>query len=135
MATKIYRWFPGKNNPEAFGGVKWFVNEVLHIPGPATVLLVGTQLPDGYPLDSFDVVDLGGRFLCVCRDDDFSSYHIKLLNADITFDAVVAHLRARRFPTHLPGRKVAVDGFSLNGYRSWCKRWEKGPGPMGTLWW
>ncbi|KAG8921833.1 hypothetical protein FRC00_008177, partial [Tulasnella sp. 408] len=88
MATKIYRWFPGRNNPEAYGGVKWFVNEVLHIPGPATVLLVGTPLPYGYPLDSFEIVDVGGRFLGVYRFDDFAVYYIKLFNADITFDAV-----------------------------------------------
>ncbi|KAG9032444.1 hypothetical protein FS837_002737, partial [Tulasnella sp. UAMH 9824] len=97
MATKIYRWFPGKNNPQAFGSAKWFVNEVLHIPGPATVLLVGT------PQDSFEIIDLRGKLLLIERDDDMALYRIKLLDAKVTFESVVAHLKGGGFLRDLPG--------------------------------
>ncbi|KAG8927322.1 hypothetical protein FRC00_002159 [Tulasnella sp. 408] len=106
MATKVYRWFPGKNNPQAFGSVKWFVNEVLHIPGPATALLVGTPYTRFSSGDSFEVIDVGGRLLSVERDDDMSLYSIKLLDANITFEFVAALLKGGGLLRDLPGTSV-----------------------------
>ncbi|KAG8905953.1 hypothetical protein FRC01_008187, partial [Tulasnella sp. 417] len=114
MSTKINRWFPGKNNPKAFGSVTWFVNEVLHIPGRAAVLLVGTSHPQDSPLDRFDIVDINGRLLCIERDDGMSLYDIKLLDTHITLQVVVAHLNGGGWLSDLAGTTVAVDGFALS---------------------
>ncbi|KAG8906465.1 hypothetical protein FRC01_008006 [Tulasnella sp. 417] len=100
ISTEVCRWFPGKNDPEAFGSVKWFVNEVLHIPGPATILLVG-------------------RLLLIDRDTEMPSYDIKLLDTNITLESVVAHIKAEGLLANLPGKTVAVDSFSLHGYDAW----------------
>ncbi|KAG8918133.1 hypothetical protein FRC01_002029 [Tulasnella sp. 417] len=134
MATKIYRWFPGKNNPQAFGSAKWFVNEVLHIPGPATVLLIGTPHPGFRSDNSFEIIDIGGRLLCMERDDGMAAYFIKLLHEAIKLEDVVEFLKGGRFLVELPGKKVAVDDFSLNEYGSWRQRREKGPDGGICMW-
>ncbi|KAG8912575.1 hypothetical protein FRC00_004221 [Tulasnella sp. 408] len=125
MSTKVHSWFPGKNDPDAFGSVTWFVNKALHIPGPATVVLFGTPRPKYRPRDTFDVIELKGRLLSIERDDDMASYNIKLLEKGVVLEAVVAHLKGGGLLSDLPGQKVAVDGFILNAYGSWRQRWAK----------
>lgn len=125
MSTKVNRWYPGKNNPKAFGSITWFVNEVLHIPGTASVLLVGIPHPEYGPLDRFEIVGINGRLLCIDRDDGMAFYDIKLLDTNITLQAVIAHLKGGGFPDDLSGTAVAVDGFSLNRYGAWRRRWKK----------
>ncbi|KIO25804.1 hypothetical protein M407DRAFT_24859 [Tulasnella calospora MUT 4182] len=110
MATKVNRWFPGKNNPKAFGSVTWFVNEVLHIPGRATVLLFGTPYPEYCSFNRFDLVDINERLLCIERDDGMALYDIKLLDTNITLQDVVAHLKGGG----LLGDLAGVGGTSLH---------------------
>ncbi|KAG8964379.1 hypothetical protein FRC05_003830, partial [Tulasnella sp. 425] len=114
MSTKVQRWFPGKNSPKAFGSVRWFVNEALHIPGSANTLLFGTPRPQYRHKDSYEVVALNGRLLYIERDDDMCTYDVKLLDKNITLQAVVEHLKGGKLLRDLPGLKVAVDGFSVN---------------------
>lgn len=95
--------------------------------GRATTLRFGTPHPRFQPKESYEIVGLDGRLLCIECDDNMGWYEIKLLDRDITLQTVIAHIKEETFQERmlrdLPGIMVAVDGFSPNRYGSWRGRW------------
>ncbi|KAG9009529.1 hypothetical protein FRB90_008333 [Tulasnella sp. 427] len=65
-STEIEHYFPLINDPECYGGVRWFLNEVLHIPGSATLVMFTTPSPSTGSSPSVKIVQLdSGRFVGV----------------------------------------------------------------------
>ncbi|KIO32630.1 hypothetical protein M407DRAFT_18393 [Tulasnella calospora MUT 4182] len=82
-STEVDHNFPKMNDPKCYGGARWFVNEALHVPGPASLVMftVSALAPRGSSTRIIQVA--GGRLVAVESDPDLYSYNVKLLAPDI----------------------------------------------------
>lgn len=128
LSRAVEQYFPGKNDAACFGGATWFLNEALHIPGHATVILFGNPDPDDIPYTSVDVVDSGGRIVVILRHCDGEFYGVRLIDQSVPIETVTTHIARCRRLGELPGSEIRVDGTAITRYASWRRRCgEDGP--------
>lgn len=122
-SASIEKYFPGKNRPDCFGGTKWFVNDVLHIQGPAETLLF-TLSPTESAFPALEVVQAGRRLLIVQRDEDTLQYEAKALAENASLEDLLLHLHAGGTIGAIPGVSLSVDACSARQYSAWRTRAE-----------
>ncbi|KAG8935175.1 hypothetical protein FRC01_007408 [Tulasnella sp. 417] len=96
-STAIDYYVPWRNDPEAYGGIDWFVENVMGIPGPARTVLFSTDLlsREGYIDRPTELVDVHGQmFLVTNHGDDLFDVH--RLVEGTTLEDVIDHLKNRR---------------------------------------
>ncbi|KIO31549.1 hypothetical protein M407DRAFT_19486 [Tulasnella calospora MUT 4182] len=82
-STEVDHNFPKMNDPKYYGGARWFVNEALNIPGPASLVMFTASAldPKGSPTRIMQIA--GGRLVAVETDIHLYGYNVKLLAPDI----------------------------------------------------
>ncbi|KAG8941702.1 Protein fmp52, mitochondrial [Tulasnella sp. 424] len=113
LSRAVEQYFPGKNDAACFGGATWFLNEALHIPGHATVILFGNPDPDDIPYTSVEVVDSGGRIVVILRHCDVEFYGVCLIDQSVPIETVTTHIARCRRLEELPGSEIRVDGTAI----------------------
>ncbi|KAG8915051.1 hypothetical protein FRC00_008389 [Tulasnella sp. 408] len=121
-SSSVEQVYPGKNRSTCFGGATWFVNEVLHIQGPAEVFLFTTSRSLPYPYT--ELLRLGNRILVIRRHGGKGVHEAWLLDMDSTSEVVQAHLREGGTIDQLAKTKLAVDELPARRYAAWRHRVE-----------
>ncbi|KAG8911010.1 hypothetical protein FRC01_005985 [Tulasnella sp. 417] len=116
-STSVEMYFPGKNRPDCFGGAKWFVNEILHIDGPAETVLF--TLPHSASFPTFEVIQVGQRLLLIQRDEDTCRYQAKALPVISSLGDLLAHFNAGETFESLSGSTLSVDECPARRYSLW----------------
>ncbi|KAG8892636.1 hypothetical protein FRC00_011797, partial [Tulasnella sp. 408] len=94
-STAIDYYVPWRNEPEAYGGVNWFVENVMGIPGPARTVLFSTVLLSQEDIDhSFEFVDVHGRMFLLTNQRDY--FGVRRLVDGTTLEDIIGRLRNRR---------------------------------------
>ncbi|KAG8944301.1 hypothetical protein FRC04_002021 [Tulasnella sp. 424] len=122
-SASVEKYFPGKNRPDCFGGTKWFVNDVLHIQGPAETLLFSLS-PTESAFPALEVVQAGQRLLIVQRDENSLQYEAKALAINTRLEDLLLQLHASGIIEAIPGVSLSVDACSARQYSAWRTRAE-----------
>ncbi|KAG8926084.1 hypothetical protein FRC00_003292 [Tulasnella sp. 408] len=133
---EVEHYFPMMNDPNCYGGAKWFVNEALHISGSATLVMF--TISALYPRKwwSTRIIRVtGGRLIAVETDLDMQSYRVKLLGPDITLTQVPI-----LFPEYLSiegaaGVDLDVDYAVVRRYAFWRNEVEGKPDGFPPGYW
>ncbi|KAG8922335.1 hypothetical protein FRC01_014177, partial [Tulasnella sp. 417] len=92
-STAIDHYFPWRNRTDAYGGILWFVNNVMGLPGPAKVVLFSTRLLSRENSDdSKEIVDVNGTLFVVNSSSDDSDVYVKRLADGTTLKEVIDRL-------------------------------------------
>ncbi|KIO32626.1 hypothetical protein M407DRAFT_18390, partial [Tulasnella calospora MUT 4182] len=91
-STAIDYYVPWRNEPETYGGVNWFVENVMGIPGPARTVLFSTKLlSPKYTDSSSEFVDVHGQMFLLINQRDY--FQVQRLVDGTTLEDIVDRLK------------------------------------------
>ncbi|KAG8935180.1 hypothetical protein FRC01_007413 [Tulasnella sp. 417] len=118
--AEVEHHFPMMNDPNCYGGARWFVNEALHIPGPASLVMFTLSALYQRACWSVRIIQAAsGRLIAVEANLDNQSYSVKLLGSEVTLDQV-PDLLSQPYPVEgVAGVNLEVDYAVVNRYAFW----------------
>ncbi|KAG8953327.1 hypothetical protein FRC04_002737 [Tulasnella sp. 424] len=96
-STAVDHYWPWRNNPQAYGGILWFAENIMGLPGPARSLLFSTNALFESKEDIMGVqeyAEIGGRLFWILTNDDL--VEVKGLVDGTTINDVITKLLQRR---------------------------------------
>lgn len=127
--------FPMMNDPECYGGARWFVNEVLQIPGPASLVMFTNSALYPRSCWSTRIIQIASeRLVAVELDPETAWYCVKLLAPDTSL-AQIPHLIPRFSSVEeVSGVNLGVDYAVVRRYMFWRSQVEDDPEINWELW-
>ncbi|KAG8968589.1 hypothetical protein FRC05_001514 [Tulasnella sp. 425] len=124
-STAVDYYWPWRNDPKAYGGMLWFVENIMGLPGPARSLLFSTSAlfkSGDYVLDLHEYVDIGGKLFRVLTNDEL--WEVNSLVDGTTIDDVITNLQQRR-PTGITGEEWISDYMPIEQHQTWYRLFKR----------
>ncbi|KAG8945521.1 hypothetical protein FRC04_000724 [Tulasnella sp. 424] len=120
-STAVDYYIPWRNEPRMYGGIQWFVENVMGIPGPARTVLFSTKLLARDDIGRWaEFVDVNGRMFLVKGDR-------REVADGLTLADVIERLKQGRFGTIVvPDEGWASDCMALDQHIGWYKASDLG---------
>lgn len=103
------------------GGIRWWFNEVLHIPGDPMVLLFST-VPEEHTGGDCELIEVDGYFFLKHTGDDHDEQLTFMLEGNPSLEMVLSGLRREQALTY--GDPWPIDWVAVCNY----DLWEEGAG-------
>ncbi|KAG8935177.1 hypothetical protein FRC01_007410 [Tulasnella sp. 417] len=123
-STEVDYNFPKMNDPECYGGARWFVNEALHVPGPASLVMFTVSALRLGEASTRIIQVSSGRLVAVETDLNSWSYNVKLLPSDIRLNQIPDLLRHLVSVRRAAGVDLNVDLTVVRRYMFWRSKVE-----------
>ncbi|KAG8950618.1 hypothetical protein FRC04_007242 [Tulasnella sp. 424] len=126
-STAVDHYWPWRNNPKAYGGILWFVENIMGLPGPATSLLFSTNAlfeSERRILDLQEYVEIGGKLFWVLTTDDGWVEVMRLVDGT-TIDDVITGLRQGRIRYITIGEELISDYMPIEQHRTWYRMFKR----------
>ncbi|KAG8978616.1 hypothetical protein FRC05_009888 [Tulasnella sp. 425] len=119
-STAVDHYWPWRNNPKAYGGILWFVENVMGLPGPATSLLFSTNALFESKRDILglhEYVDIGGKIFWVLTNDDL--VEVRSTIDGTTIDDVIAIKQKRQSRAITVEEELISDYMPIHQHLTW----------------
>ncbi|KAG8945520.1 hypothetical protein FRC04_000723 [Tulasnella sp. 424] len=122
-STAVDYYIPWRNEPRMYGGIQWFVENVMGIPGPARTVLFSTKLLARDDIGRWaEFVDVNGRMFLVSGDPCEHYFEVNRVVDGLTLADVIERLNQKRSGTIVVREEDwASDCMALDQHRHWYK--------------